>query len=198
MKALVVCVLVTALLGCATVPLVNSGSPNFIEKGSLSDMLRGGSFFVAEGLVDVYQYDLFGYLEPAGRAVDSAVAIEADKDTGRAVRVVTMQPLGPGVWESTALGWRNSATLIADGRYAAGDLVGGISVTDIHPAATWLEALAALKKSIKELGTITGPQYVITAQPTYPVIVTPPAFYFDFGWHRWPYWHHGPSRRWPR
>jgi hypothetical protein len=180
MKGIVVPLLFLALLGCATTPLITKASPNYIVKGTISDQLRGHSFDVAVGQVDLYQYDIFGYLNPVGKAVDIAVAIQADKDTGEAKRLVTMQPLGPGVWEDSAIGWRNSATVIANRRYAVGDLVGGISVTDIQPYPTWLDALAALKKAIQQLDTFSGTENIITASAYNPVIVTPSPFVFEF------------------
>ncbi len=200
MKGIVVAFLVLALVGCATTaPLITKDSPNYIEKGSLSSELRGNSFYVAVGQVDLYRYDIFGNLNPVGTAVESAVAVEADKGSGEAKRLVTMQPVGPGVWEEDNVGWRNSVTVIGDRNYAIGDLVGGISVTDLQPYPTWLEALAALKKAIRQLNPFPGREYVITAEGFYPTLIIPPPIFF----HRWWWWRRPypyrplPPRRFP-
>jgi hypothetical protein len=188
MKGFVVPFFLMALLGCATTtPLITKDSPNYIEKGTVSSELKGSSFFVAVGQVDLYRYDLFGYLDPVGKAVESAVAIQADKDSGEARRLVTMQPVGAGVWEGPDVGWRNSVTVIADRRFAVGDLVGGISVTDLQPYPTWLEALAALKKAIQQLDPFAGGRYIITTERFYPTLIVPPVFFERHWWWRRPH-----------
>jgi hypothetical protein len=197
MKGIVVAFLFLALVGCATTaPLITKDSPNYIEKGTVSSELKGKSFYVAVGQVDLYRYDLFGYLNPVGKAVESAAAIQADKETGEAKRLVTLQPVGPGIWEDAAVGWRNSVTVIGDRSYGVGDLVGGISVTDLQPYPTWLDALAALKKAIRQLDPFAGTQLIVTAERFYPTVIVPPPVFFPR--HPWWWWRRSyPPRRFP-
>src|SRR5271169_1535017 len=109
-KAFLATLAMLAIAGCATTPEITKGSSNFIQKGTVSAKLKDNDFYMAIGEVDLYRYGLFGNLVPSGQTVEIAVVIQADKDTGEALRIATMQENTSGA----AADSQNGVTL-ADG-----------------------------------------------------------------------------------
>jgi hypothetical protein len=179
-KALLTMCAMLAIVGCATMPEITKGSSNYIQKGTVSAKLKDNDFYMAIGEVDLYRYGLFGNLKPSGQTVEIAVVIQADRDTGEAVRIATMQSNNSGA----DAGSPNGVT--ANGAsYVLADLRGGISLIDIQPYPRWLDAIQAMRNAITQLSTYTtfagGDQHglvVVAVAPRWPL-------WFGGGyWHR--------------
>jgi hypothetical protein len=150
-RALLTTFAVLAIFGCATMPQINKTSPNYIQKGTVSAKLKDNDFYMAIGEVDLYRDDVFGNLNPSGQTVEIAVVIQADKDTGEALRIATMQSNSSGAAGDS----QNGVTLANGANYVLADLRGGISVIDIQPYPRWLDAIQAMRKAITDLSTYT-------------------------------------------
>ena len=188
-------VMLTILMaaGCATAPEVKKGSFQFLQKGSISPRLRGSEFYMGIGEVDLYSQSLLGGLEPTGKTVEIAVAIQADQDSGEALRIATLQRKGIYGEDYDASG-SNDVTL-ADGKsFALADLRGGISLIDIQSYPHWLDAIDAMKDAIGRLSTYThfyssryGPA------PSVVAIRIEPGIEWGWSWY-WPRHFYGPWR----
>jgi hypothetical protein len=182
-----------ALAGCATIPQVANGAPNYLEKGMVSARTKGEEFYMAIGQVDLYEYGFWGNLKPSGKTVDIAVVIQADQDTGQVLRIATLQPRDAATAGDPS-GYRNGAGVANGSPYALGDLRGGISVTDMQPYPRWLDAIEAMRKAIGDLGAYTA--YASEDRRYLVAVVREPTFgmgmgmSFGWGWG-WPaYGHH--------
>src|SRR5271157_1456899 len=180
-KALLATFATLVIAGCATAPEINKGSPNFIQKGTVSAKLKDNDFYMAIGEVDLYRYGLFGDLAPSGQTVEIAVVIQADKDTGEALRIATMQANTSGA----AADSQNGVTLADGANYVLADLRGGISVIDIQPYPHWLDAIQAMRKAITDLSTYTT--FTGSDQHGFVVVAIAPQWHWRGGggfWHR--------------
>src|SRR5271157_5627667 len=125
---------VLVVIGCATEPQITKRSSNYLQKGSVSAKFVSNEFYMVVGEVDLYHYNVFGNLEPSGRTVEIAAAVQADKETGQILRIATMQPDD------------SEGVTVANGsNYALADLRGGISVIDIQPYPRWLGAVQSMR-----------------------------------------------------
>jgi hypothetical protein len=168
-----------AIAGCATTPEITKGSSNYIQKGTVSAKLKDNDFYMAIGEVDLYRYGVFGNLKPSGQTVEIAVVIQADKDTGEALRIATMQSNTSGA----DAGSPNGVTLSDGANYVLADLRGGISVIDIQPYPHWLDAIQAMRKAITDLSTYTT--FTGSDQHGFVVVAIAPL---------WPWWGGGGYR----
>lgn len=191
--------LAMVLVGCASTPSIAKGSSNYLQKGMTSASLKGNEFYMAVGDVDLYDYSLFGGLQPSGKTAEIAVVIQADKDTGEALKIATMQT-NPDA-SSYGSTYANGAAVAPGSPYMLADLRGGISIIDVQPYPRWLDAVDAMKAAISKLSTYTN--FGINGQgvlapvivPTIGVSIGPE---FDFGW-RWGFhdhWRHDHFHRW--
>jgi hypothetical protein len=179
-KALLAALAMLAIAGCATTPEITKGSSNYIQKGTVSAKLKDNDFYMAIGEVDLYRYGVFGNLKPSGQTVEIAVVIQADKDTGEALRIATMQSNTSGA----DAGSPNGVTVANGASYVLADLRGGISLIDIQPYPHWLDAIQAMRKAITDLSTYTT--YAGTDKGGTVVVAIAP------GWPWWGgggYWH---------
>jgi len=120
------------IIGCAT---VSSSSPNYVEVGMTVAALKGHRFFFATGTVNVYGF--LGLV--ALRSQEYGVAIMTEPDSGKVIRIATMQPAGRATTQVN--GPEGSYYVYGAERYRLGDLVGGISVDDIHATDSWASAV---------------------------------------------------------
>jgi len=172
---------VLAIVGCATMPQITKSSPNYIQKGTVSAKLRDNDFYMAIGEVDLYRSDMFGNLNPSGQTVEIAVVIQADKDTGEALRIATMQSNSSSTGDDS----QNGVTLANGANYVLADLRGGMSVIDIQPYPHWLDAIQAMRKAITDLSTYTT--FADSDQRGVFVVAIAPEWSWRFGggyWHR--------------
>ena len=191
MKRYAVSILLPILFGAAALPLFAQSSLGYLEQGMVSAQLSGHSYYVAMGEVNLYRVGFLGSQASTGQTVESAAAIRVDKNTGKIERIVTLQPNVRGTQTSGHSAQDNSATAAGSARYVIGDLIGGITVADIEPYGTWLDALRAMRQAITELrvvGQFPGPAQqdasqvppVVVGQPQVvvqqPVIVPPPIY----------------------
>ncbi len=186
MKALAPLLFVLAILaGCATTAQITqkgvARTGQYLAPGVVSDKLKGNSFYLAIGDVDLYRHNWVGKVVPTGQTAEAAVAVQVDSASGQVQRLVTLQPTAGAPTD-----WLNAAAVAGSGPYAVGDLVGGISVIDIQPHHTWLETLQALQTATRTLES--APVNAAARRYYYRIIAPPPAFYFgwswDFGYHR--------------
>jgi len=180
--------IVLAAAGCATVPDVKKGSNQYLEKGMSSPRLRGGEFYMGIGEVDLYGSSLLGGLRPTGKTVEIAVAIQADKDSGEALRIATLQRKGAEDYDA---GGPNDAILANGNSYVLADLRGGISLIDVQSYPRWLDAIGAMKDAIGRLSTYTD--FMESRGDTRAVVAVrvEPAFAWAWGWG-WPRHHYRP------
>ncbi len=176
-----------ALVGCASAPSIAKGSSNYLQKGMTSASLKGNDFYMAIGDVDLYGYGLFGGMQPSGKTAEIAVVIQADKDSGEALKIATMQTNQDA--SANGSDYANGAAVASGSPYVLADLHGGISIIDIQPYARWLDAVSAMKDAIAKLSTYTN--YGVNDQGILaPVVVTGVGVDFGWGWgwgfpHRW-------------
>jgi hypothetical protein len=186
-KLIVVGLLGGWLLSCASTPEITRGSANFIKIGTVSAKLRGNSFYVALGQANLYKAGLFGVWHPTGQAVDIAVAIQADPDTGEVERIVTVQSKNRGLEGGDPEDWQNNATVAIRSAYSIGDLRGGFSITDLQPYPKWLDALDAMQQDLVKLNAVVASTYHEDSSPTVTteVIVDDHPWFprFGGGWH---------------
>jgi hypothetical protein len=172
-----VVLLVGALTGCATLsPQIAKSSADYLSVGVASDRLKGNTFYLVVGEVDLYRLKA-GTPVPTGRTAEAAVAVQADKETGLVQRLVTLQPAG-----RRASRLLNAAAVTGGVGYTPGDLVGGISAIDVQPQTTWLKALDAMRNAANLIAaSATAPNVVITG-PIFP----PPPYWHQHhrGWDR--------------
>jgi len=135
---------VLAVMGCATVPHISRGSPNYVQTGMVSARFRGNEFYMVIGEVDLYQYDVFGNLKPTGQTVEIAAVVQADRDTGEILRIATLQSLSS-----------HGATVLDASPQVLANLRGGMSVIDAQPYPHWLDAVQAMRTAITQLDTYT-------------------------------------------
>ena len=188
MKALIPMLLVIVMGGCATTSQITKGSAEYLAPGVVSEKLKGHSFYLAIGDVDLYRHNWAGKAVPTGHTAEAAIAVQVNGATGQVQKLVTLQPA-----VDAASDWLNAAAVAGGGPYAVSDLVGGVAVIDIQPHPTWLETLEALQKATKTLGSSDANaaarrwyrSTVIIADP-----FPPPAFYFGWGWEFHHRWHH--------
>ena len=146
----------------ATASQVLANASDFLQTGMASDRFKGNEFFMVVGEVHLYQYDrLSGTLEPTDQTVEIAAVVQAEKDTGKILRIAT------------------------DGsREVLVDLRGGISVIDVQPYPHWLDAVQAMRDAIIKLNTYTrfapGDE-----SATFIVAVNPRTWW---PWHSHRYW----------
>lgn len=188
-RALTVAIAIMATIGCATAPSIVKGSSSYVQKGSSNATLKGNEFYMAVGDVDLYDYGVFGGLQPTGKTAEIAVVIQADKDTGEALKVATMQ-YNPNPYGSN---YTNGIAVAPGDAYVLADLHGGISIIDVQPYARWLDAVDAMKSAIAKLSTYTN--FAVNGQGLLAPIVVPTIGIgigtdFDFGW-RWGFPHRG-------
>lgn len=193
MKRCAFSVLFAILFGAAALPLFAHSFAGYLREGTVNEQLAGHSYYVAMGEVSLYRVGFLGSQAATGQTVESAVAVRVDKTTGRVERIVTLQPNTYGTTVSGASAPENTATVAGTPQYVIGDLIGGITVADIEPYGTWLDALRAMKQAITELRAVgqfpapgqqdlTGSQVppVVVGQPQVvvqqPVIVPPPIY----------------------
>ena len=202
MKSIVRAALSTALvalaaIGCATMPKIAKGSTAYLQAGMTSPKLEGNEFYMAVGEVDLYRYGLFGNLEPSGKTVEIAAVIQADKATGQAIKIATLQyNADRGARGSDFV---NGAAVANGAPYVLDDLRGGISVIDLQPYPRWLDAIDAMRAAIGKLGTYTS--FVATdGDQLAPVVAFAvdigPRWSMGFGGYRRPGWGWGFGRRW--
>jgi hypothetical protein len=148
-------IVILALAGCASVPEIRKGAANYLEQGMVSATLKGGEFYMGIGEVDLYDDSLFGGLRPTGRTVEIAVAIQADKDTGQVLKIVTLQSNSQnlGAYSSDA---QNNVTIANGAPFVVSDLRGGISIIDLQPYPHWLDAINSMRDAIGKLSTYTN------------------------------------------
>ena len=171
--------------GCATLPRITDGSPNYLAKGMVKENLRGHSFYMAIGDVNLYRGRVFGGYAPTGRTRESPVAIQVNAASGQIERIVTLQPyiqetstsaVGPFLW--------GSIVTINKTAYRLGDLIGGVSIIDIHPYPEWLAALKAMHSAVGDLGAsgnfVAPAASSVATTYTY---VPPPPVHFWFFWN---------------
>jgi len=118
----------------ATASQVLANASDFLQTGMASDRFKGNEFFMVVGEVHLYQYDrLSGTLEPTDQTVEIAAVVQAEKDTGKILRIAT------------------------DGsRQVLVDLRGGISVIDVQPYPHWRDAVQAMRDAIIKLTPTRG------------------------------------------
>lgn len=173
------------LAGCATLPRITQDTPNYLAKGMVKENLKGESFYMAVGDVNLYRPRAFGGFAPTGRTIESPVAIQVNAASGLVDRVVTLQPyvqetsttaVGPFLW--------GSVVTINRTAYRLGDLIGGISIIDIHPYPTWVDAVKAMHSAVRDLGTsgnfVAPAAGSVATTYTY---VPPVRFWFFWNWH---------------
>jgi hypothetical protein len=170
--ALVTTVVVIALLGCATAPQITKGASNYLQKGVVSAKFKGNDFYMVIGEVDLYQYGVFGNLQPSGQTVEVAAVVQADKDTGEILKIATLQS-----------SYSSGITVANGANYGLADLRGGISVIDSQPYPRWLDAIQSMRNAIVEMNTYTT--FAGSDQSGLVVVAVSP---------RWFWW--GPHRRW--
>lgn len=190
MKLFVALVFVLPLVGCATMEAVVEGSPNYLKVGSVDANLSGHRFYMAIGSVNLYRRGSFGGVTPTGEVVESPAAIETDLDTGKVLRIVTLQPVAQRTSSTSSTFGAVTTTTTTSQRYELGALVGGISVIDIHHYDTWLDALEALRTAMEQIGA-SGNFRVESLGTVSSTIVVPPV-YFRFRWPPRPFRHDYP------
>lgn len=178
------------LAGCATMPKIVRGSSNYLGVGSVKSSLKGNGFYLAIGEVDLYRHRAFGGVAPLGRTRESAAGLQVDSATGRVERIVTFQPVAEQSATTTTSGNTVTTTVETNRHYVIGDLIGGISVIDIHPYPSWLDVLAAMRKATSDLGGSGNFEVVPQATVSTAVVVPPP-----FHWSPWRWRHFGHRRR---
>lgn len=189
MKVCLLPILCLILASCATSPAVLQGSPDYLTVGSVKSNLKGSDFYMAIGNVNLYRHRAFGGVTPTGRSAESAASLQVDRATGRVERIVTLQAVAKQITTtSTTL---NTVTTIVenDRSYVLGELIGGISVIDIHPYPTWLDALTAMRKATDALGE--SGNFRVSTQNNVTTTILPPPF---FGWFALPPPHHHRGR----
>ncbi len=163
------------LFGCATMPQVEKGASNFLQKGMLSAKLKGNEFYMAVGDVDLYRQGMFGNLKATGKTVETSVVIQADPDTGEALKIATLQSNDAAAASPSDL--QNGATVANGASYVLADLRGGISVIDIQSFPRWLDAVQAMRDAIGKLSTANGGGVVTQTA----VVTVVPSFWWG-GW----------------
>jgi hypothetical protein len=186
-KALLAMLAALVLAGCATMPQVAKGSTNYLQTGMASPRLRGNEFYMAIGEVDLYKYGFFGNLKPSGKTVEIAVVIQADKDSGQALKIATMQTNSERSESGTD--YENGVAVANGSPYVLSDLRGGMSVIDVQPFPRWLDAIDAMRGAIAKLSTYTN--FAVTDRDQLAPVVA-----VDIGW-RWGFWGWGPGWRGP-
>jgi hypothetical protein len=131
-------------------------SANYVEAGAANPKLKGNSFYMGVGQVDLYRYGMGG-LERTGQVADIAVAIQVDPDSGLVQRLVTMQPKSRDVESGSPEDWQNNAAVAGSQSYALGDLKGGIVLNDFQPYPHWLDAIDGMQKALWELDPKSSP-----------------------------------------
>src|SRR5271157_521161 len=175
-KILLYASVVLVIVGCATTSRITQRSANYLQKGMVSAKFVSNEFYMVVGEVDLYHYNVFGNLEPSGRTVEIAAAVQADKETGQILRIATMQPDD------------SEGVTVANGsNYALADLRGGISVIDIQPYPRWLEAVQSMRNAVNELNTYTT--FADADQRGLVVVAVSPG---------WPWWWWGGRGYWHR
>ncbi len=186
MKALIPLLLLAVMAGCATTAQITRGSTDYISVGTVSEKLRGHDFYLAIGDVDLYRHNWVGKTVPTGHTAEAAVAVQVNGGTGQVQKLVTLQPAAGAPTD-----WMNAAAVAGSGPYAVGDLVGGVSVIDIQPHATWLETLQELQKATTTLQSSAANAAARRWYHTTVIVADPfprPFFFFEFEHHR--RWHH--------
>lgn len=74
-------VLLLSIVGCA----------NHLQNGEMSAKFTGNDFYMVIGKVDLYDYNIWGNIRPTGETVEIAVAVQAVKDSGKILRIATLQ-----------------------------------------------------------------------------------------------------------
>ncbi len=180
MKLYLVPVIALILAGCVTTENVLRSSPNYLEVGTVDGKLAGQRFYMAIGNVNLYRHRAFGGVTPTGETSESPAAIEVDSLTGEVLRIVTLQPVAERTSTTSSTFSTVTTTTTTKQRYELGALVGGISIIDIHPYASWLDALKALREAAKQMGA-SGNFRVESLGTVSSTAVTPPV-YFHFRW----------------
>lgn len=174
------------LVGCATMPLIVADSPDYVAVGSVRSDLKGHSFYLAIGQVDLYRHRAFGGVASIGRVAESPAALRVDRATGKVERMVTLQEVAEQ--KTTTATSINSVTTIVHNKrsYVLGELIGGMSIIDVHPHSSWLESLAAMRKAAEDMGS-SGNFRVSTDTSVSTTVFSPPIIrWFPRRWHHFP------------
>lgn len=186
MKAYLLPPLFLLLAGCATVPRIVQGSPNYLAVGAVRSNLVGNSYYMAIGDVNLYRPRAFGGIAPTGATGESAVAIQVDQTIGRVQRIVTLQPY---LQQQETAGAVGTVIVTNTTRLRLANLIGGISLIDIHHYATWLAAVKAMRAADAALGT--SGNFRPAPGSSVSVTVAAPPVYWWLPWpHRRPYYGH--------
>lgn len=179
--AICVTFLLLAITGCATMPQISKGAPNYLQTGMTSATLKGNDFYMAIGEVDLYGHDIFGNLNPTGKTVEIAVVIQADKDTGEVLKIATMLPVDGRAADGSSVEIQNGPFDGPDSK-TLDELRGGISVIDIQPFPRWLDAIQAMEDASSKLRSYTVGTTMNAETDSTVVVVSPPLVWPMFPW----------------